>query len=58
MDESGTVEGDCGKKAASGRRVFGGSRSLVRVLHKTLLVPVLMYGSETMKEEGYRVRAV
>ena len=29
-----------------------------RVLHKTLLVPVLMYGSETMKEEGYRVRAV
>ena len=43
---------------ASGRRVVGAIRSLVnardlhlegvRVLHETLLVPVLMYGSETM----------
>ena len=42
----------------SGRRVAGAIRSLVnirdfqlecaRVLHETLLVPVLMYGSETM----------
>ena len=47
----------------SGRRVSGAIRSVVnarglqlkcaRVLHETLLVPVLMYGSETMiwKEE-------
>ena len=38
-------------------------RSLVnaRVLHETLLVPVLMYGSETMlwkEEERSRIRAV
>ena len=43
---------------ASGRRVSGASRSVVnarglqleraRVLHETLLVPVLMYDSETM----------
>ena len=56
---------------ASGRRVAGAIRSLVnardlqlewaRVLHETLLVPVHMYGSETMlwKEmERSRVRAV
>ena len=55
---------------ASGRRVAGANRSLVnatdlqfesaRVLHETLLVPVLMYGSETMlwKEERSRVRVV
>ena len=33
----------------------------VRVLHETLLVPVLMYGSETMlwrEKERSRVRAV
>ena len=48
---------------ASGRRVAGAIRSLVnardlqleyaRVLHETLLVPVFMYGNETMlwKEE-------
>ena len=53
-----------------GRRVAGVIRSLVntrdlqlqcaRVLHETLLEPVLMYGSETMlwKEERSRVRAV
>ena len=43
---------------ANGRRVAGSIRSLVkardlqlecvRVLHEVLLVPVLMYGSETM----------
>ena len=55
----------------SGRRVAGAIRSLVnardlqlefaRVLHETLIVPVLMYGSETMlwKENGrFRERAV
>ena len=56
---------------ASGRRVAGAIRYLVnardlqlecaRVLLESLLVPVLMYGSETMlwkKREGSRVRAV
>ena len=48
----------CSKKVASGRRVVGAIRSLVkarelqlncaRVLHETLLVSILMYGSETM----------
>ena len=54
----------------SGRRVAGAIRSLVnardlqiecaRVLHETLLAPVLMYGSETMlwKEERSRIKAV
>ena len=53
------------------RRVAGSSRSLVntrdlqlecaRVLHKTLLVPVLMYDSETLlwkEKEGSKIRAV
>ena len=53
------------------RRVAGGIRSLVnardlqlecaRVLHKTLLVPVLTYGNETMlwkEKERSRVRTV
>ena len=63
LDESGTDEAECSRKAASGRRLSGASRSLVntrglqlecaRVLYETLVVPVLMYGSETMtgKEE-------
>ena len=39
---------------ASGRKVSGASRSQVnaRDLHETLLVAVLMYGSETMMEGG------
>ena len=53
------------------RRVSGAIRSLVndmdlllecgRVLHETLLVPVIMYGSEKMlwkEKERSRVRAV
>ena len=62
----------CSRKAASGRRVSGAIRSLVNarglkresvwVLHETLLVPVLMYGSETMiwkeEEERSSIRAV
>ena len=55
----------------SGRRVEGAIRSLVssrdlqldcaRVLHESLLIPVLMYGSETMlwkENEIPRIRAV
>ena len=71
MDESGTDEAVCRSKVASGRRVAGTIRSLVNgrvlqldfvtVLHETLLVPVLMYGSETMiwkEKERSRIRAV
>ena len=56
---------------ASGRRVAGAIRSLLnamdlqlecaRVLHEALLVPVLMYDSETMlwkEKERSRIRAV
>ena len=58
LDESGTDGAECSRKVASGRRFAGVIRSLVnardlqlecaRVLHKTLLVPVLMYSIETM----------
>ena len=56
---------------SSGRRVAGAIRSLVnardlqsecaRVLHETLLVHVLTFGSETMlqkEKEGSRIRAM
>ena len=59
------------RKVESGRRVAGAIRSLVNVrnlqlecasvLHEILLVPILMYGNETMlwkKEERSRIRAV
>ena len=55
LDESGTDAAECSRKVASGRRVTGDIRSLVnardlqlncaRVLHETLIVPVLMHGS-------------
>ena len=60
----------CCKKVASGRRIAGVIRSLVnvrglqlqcaRVLHETLLVPVLMYGRETViwKNKRSRIRNV
>ena len=58
LDESGTDETECHRKVVSRRRVAGIIRSLVnarslqhecaRVLHETLLVPVLLYGNETM----------
>ena len=58
MDESGTNEAECSRKVVSGRRVVGAIKSLLnarspqfecaRILHESLLVPVLMYGSETM----------
>ena len=71
MDESGADEAECSRKVVSGRRVAGAIRSLVntrdlqlecaRILHETLLVTVLIYGSETMlwkEEERSRIRAV
>ena len=58
MDEAGTDGTECSRKVASGRRAAGAIRSLAndrdlqlncaRVLHETLLVPVLTYDSETM----------
>ena len=58
LDESGTDKAECSRKVASRRRVVGAIRSLVnarslqlegaRVLHESLLVPVLKYGIETM----------
>ena len=68
MDESGTEEVMCLRKVASGRRVAGEIRSLVngrglqlecpRVSYETLLVSVLMYGSDTLIwEEKSRIRA-
>ena len=71
LDESGTGEAEsCRRKVASGRRIAGAIRSLVngrslqlkcaKVLYETLLVTVVMYGSETMiwKEEWSRTTAV
>ena len=70
LDESGTDGAECSRKVASGRRVARAIRSLVntrdlqlecaRVLHGTLFIPVLMYGSETMfwKKDISRIRAV
>ena len=71
LDESGTDETECSQKMASRRMVAGNIRSLVnakdllleyaRVMHETLLVPVLLYGSETMlwkEKERPRVMAV
>ena len=53
----------CSRKVMSGRRVAGVIRYLVnaRVLHESLLVPVLTYGSEKMiwrEKERSRIRAV
>ena len=71
LRESGTYEAEFHRKVVSEKRVEGTVRSLVnardlqhectRVLHETLLMPVLMYGSETMlwrEKDGSRVRAV
>ena len=61
----------CSRKVASGRRVAGAIRFLVnarslqlecaRILHNSLLVLVLMYGSESLvwrEKERSRIRAV
>ena len=69
MDESGTYETEFRRKVVNGRRIASDIRSLVNardfqlecaiVLHTTLLVPVLMYGRETMiwkEKERSRIR--
>ena len=58
MDESGTDGAEFSRKVVSGRRDAGAIRSLInardlqlgcaRVLHETLVVPVLMYDSKPM----------
>ena len=71
LDESSTYEAECRREVASGRRDAGVIRSLVnardfqfhctRVFYETVLVPILMYSSETMirKEmERTKIRAV
>ena len=71
MDESGTDDAECSRKVAIGREVTGAITSLVNarslqlecamVLYESLLVPVFMYGSETMiwkEKERSRMRAV
>ena len=71
LDESGTDRAECNRKMVSGRRVVGAIRSLVnakdlkiecaRVSHETLLIPVLMYDSETKlwnEKERSKIRVV
>ena len=70
LDEVSTDEVESRRKVASGRRIAGAIRSLInsmglqfesdRVLHESLLVPVLKYGSETMiwTVKRSRIRAV
>ena len=71
LDESDTDETECSRTVVSGRRAAGAIRSLVnardlqrectRIFHETLLLPVLMYVSETMlwrEKERSRERAV
>ena len=69
--ESGTDGAECSRKVASARRVAGAKRFIVnardlqfdcaRVLHETLLVPVLINGSEIMlrkEKKRSRIRVV
>ena len=71
MDKSGTDGAECSGRVASERWVAGAIRFLVnakdlqlecaKVLHETLLLSVLRYGSKTMlwkEKEISRVRAV
>ena len=71
LDESGTDGVECSRKMARGMRVAGAIRFLVkdrdlqlecaRVSHETLLVPALIYDSETMlweEKERSRIMAV
>ena len=72
LDESGsTNEAECSRKVVSRRRVADDIRSLVnarslqlecaKVLHESLLMPVLMYGSKTLiwrGKERSTIRAV
>ena len=71
LDETGTDEAECSRKVTSGRRVTGVIKSLVytrslqfecdRVLHESLLISVLAYGSEVIiwrEKEWSRIGAV
>ena len=71
MEESGTEEAECSRKVVIGKRVAIVISSLVntrslqlecsRVLHELLLMPVLVYGSETViwrEKERSRIRTV
>ena len=71
LDELCTGGTECSRKVVSGRRVAGTIRSLINardlqlecagVLHETLLVPIVMYGSEKMfwkEKEISRIMAV
>ena len=70
LNESGADGAEYSRQVANGSRVVGTIRSLVnawdlqlecaRVLHEILLVPLLMYDSETTlwkEKERFRVRA-
>ena len=58
LNKKGTDDAKCCRKVSNGRKVAGAIKSLVnakslslectRVLHESLLLPVLMYGSEAM----------
>src|SRR5678816_2220515 len=58
LDEKGTDDAKCSRKVVNGRKVAGAIKSLVnakglslecaRVLHEGMLLPVLLYSSETM----------
>src|SRR5678815_3865859 len=58
LDEKGTDDAECSKKIVNGRKVASAIKSLVnvkglslecaRVLHEGMLLPVLLYSSETM----------
>ena len=71
LDESGTDEAECSRKVSRRRRVASAIRSLVntrslqlecdRVLHVSLLVPVLTYSSESIiwkENERSRIKVV
>ena len=65
LDESGTDGTECSRKVAGAIRFLVNVRDLqiecARVLHETLLVPVLTYGSETMlwkEKESSKIRTV
>ena len=57
MDEASTGVAECSRKVAGDIRFPVNTRDLQlqceRVLHETLLIPVLMYGSETMLWNEY-----
>ena len=58
LDEKGTDDAECSRIVMSGKKVAGAIRALVnerglsldcvRILHESMLLPVLLYGSECM----------